>query len=137
MDHFQSMRQATTMGTALFRHTLNIVGACALLLGILGIFLPLLPTTPFLLLASACFARGSPRLHGWLLSNKLFGPYLRDFEQGKGIPLKAKVVAVAMLWTSMAFAIYQTSSLLLAGLLSVVGIGVTVYLLACLPTRRA
>ncbi len=125
------------MRAVLCRHTLNIVGACAVLLGILGIFLPLLPTTPFLLLASACFARGSPRLHGWLLSNKLFGPYLRDFEQGKGIPLKAKVIAVAMLWTSMAFAIYQTRSLLLSGLLCMVGIGVTAYLCAWLPTRRA
>ncbi len=125
------------MRAVLYRHTLNIVGACAVLLGTLGLFLPLLPTTPFLLLASACFARGSPRLHGWLLSNKLFGPYLRDFEQGKGIPLKAKVIAVAMLWISMTFAIYQSRSLLLSGLLCMVGIGVTVYLLACLPTRRA
>lgn len=125
------------MRAALFRHTLNIVGMCALLLGILGIFLPLLPTTPFLLMASACFARGSPRLHGWLLSNKRFGPYLRDFEDGKGIPRKAKVVAVGMLWASMGMAMHATSSLLLAGVLCVIGIGVTAYLLICLPTRRA
>jgi len=123
------------MRTALLNKLLNLLGLCAVLLGILGIFLPLLPTTPFLLLASACFARGSPRLHGWLLSHRLFGPYLRDFEEGKGIPRKAKILAMVMMWTSLVYAIAQTHSLLLAGLLCAVGIGVSTYMLAFLPTR--
>ena len=124
------------MRAALLNNLLLILGLCAVVLAILGVFLPLLPTTPFLLLASACFARGSPRLHGWLLSNKVFGPYLRDFEQGKGIPRKAKLTALALMWGSLAYAITQSASMLLTGLLCVAGIGVTTYLLAFLPTRR-
>lgn len=124
------------MRAALLNNILITLGLCAVVLAILGVFLPLLPTTPFLLLASACFARGSPRLHGWLLSNKLFGSALRDVEQGKGIPRRAKLTAVVLLWGSLAYAITQSGSALLTGLLCVVGIGVTTYLLAFLPTRR-
>jgi uncharacterized membrane protein YbaN (DUF454 family) len=80
---------------------LNIAGVIALLLAILGLFLPLLPTTPFLLLASACFARGSTRLHRWLLQHRVFGAYLRNVEAGNGIPLRAKIVALALMWTSL------------------------------------
>jgi uncharacterized protein len=124
------------MKTAVLKHTLNIIGLIAVVLAILGVFLPLLPTTPFLLLASACFARGSERLHGWLLNNKLFGTALRDFEQGKGMPLKAKIVAVTLLWASLAFSIFKASSVILIALLICVGIGVTTYLLAFVPTAR-
>ncbi|OJX76815.1 YbaN family protein [Magnetospirillum sp. 64-120] len=72
-------------------------------LGVIGIFLPLLPTTPFLLLALWCFARSSRRFHSWLLNHSRFGPLLRDWEQHRVIPLRAKVVAVgsmsiAMVW---------------------------------------
>jgi uncharacterized protein len=125
------------MKTAVLKHTLNVIGLVAVVLAILGVFLPLLPTTPFLLLASACFARSSERLHGWLLNNKLFGTALRDFEQGKGMPLKAKIVAVTLLWASLAFSIFKASSVILIGLLICVGIGVTTYLLAFVPTRPA
>ena len=66
-------------------------------LGLLGAFLPLLPTTPFVLLTAACFARGSDRWHAWLLRNRLFGPVLRDWRQGGAISLKSKCVATIML----------------------------------------
>ena len=125
------------MKTAVLKHTLNIIGLIAVVLAILGVFLPLLPTTPFLLLASACFARGSDRLHGWLLNNKLFGSAIRDFEQGKGMPRKAKIMAVALLWASLAFSVFKASSVIVIALLVCVGIGVTTYLLAFVPTRPA
>ena len=125
------------MKTAALKHTLNIIGLIAVVLAILGVFLPLLPTTPFLLLASACFARGSDRLHGWLLNNKLFGSAIRDFEQGKGMPRKAKIMAVALLWASLAFSVFKASSVIVIALLVCVGIGVTTYLLAFVPTRPA
>jgi uncharacterized protein len=123
------------MKTAALKHTLNIIGLIAVVLAILGVFLPLLPTTPFLLLASACFARGSERLHGWLLNNKLFGTVLRDFEQGKGMPLKAKIMALVLLWASLAYSIFQLKNVLLMSLLIAIGVAVTSYLLAFVPTR--
>jgi uncharacterized protein len=125
------------MKTAALKHTLTIIGLIAVVLAILGVFLPLLPTTPFLLLASACFARGSERLHGWLLNNKLFGTAIRDFEQGKGMPRKAKIMAVTLLWASLAFSVFKASSVIVIALLVCVGIGVTTYLLAFVPTRPA
>lgn len=125
------------MKSAALKHTLNVIGLIFVALAVLGVFLPLLPTTPFLLLASACFARGSERLHDWLLNNKLFGTALRDFEQGKGIPLKGKVAAVGLMWTSLAWTVFYASSVLLIGALLAVGVGVTTYLLAFVPTRAA
>ncbi len=124
------------MKNSLLAPVLNLIGVVALGLGILGIFLPLLPTTPFLLLASACFARGSTRMHNWLLNNKVFGKYIRDFEQGKGIPLKGKVVAVSMLWLSLGYAAYQASRLPLTLLLLAIGVGVSMYLTVFVPTRE-
>lgn len=81
------------------------VGSLSLGLGILGIFLPLLPTTPLLLLAAACYIRSSKRLYHWLITNKRFGPYIRNYREGNGIPLKAKVVGVTLLWVSMLFSV--------------------------------
>ncbi len=108
---------------------LNIIGSIAVVLAILGIFLPLLPTTPFLLLASACYMRGSQRLHRWLLANRVFGEYLRNFEDKKGMPRKAKIMTLALLWVSMAFSIYTVDPLLVKGILFSIGIGVTVLIL--------
>jgi len=106
----------------------NIAGTVALLLGILGIFLPLLPTTPFLLLASACYMRGSERMHRWLMNQRHLGPYLRNFQAGRGIPLRAKITALAVMWTSLTLSIWIVPLLWVRLLLLVPGIAVTVYL---------
>lgn len=113
----------------------NLIGVLAVLLGVLGVFLPLLPTTPFLLLAAACFARGSGRMHGWLLGNPVFGTYLRDFEQGKGIPARAKALALLMMWGSLVVAMRRYDVLAVQLVLAAIGAGVSFYLLR-LPTRR-
>lgn len=73
------------------------IGLFFLLLGGIGVFLPLLPTTPFVLLAAACFARSSPRMHGWVLQSKLFGPILQDWEKNKCVSPKVKVLALFMM----------------------------------------
>lgn len=105
---------------------LNVIGSIAVVLAILGVFLPLLPTTPFLLLASACYVRGSERMHRWLLNNRLFGEYLRNIEEKRGLPLRAKIVALALLWGSMSYSIWIVPAALLKGALVVIGIGVTI-----------
>ncbi len=114
----------------------NAAGVLALLLGILGLFLPLLPTTPFLLLASWCFARGSDRLHRWLLSHRVFGEYLRNFEAGRGIPLKAKILATVMLWSSLLWAMRRFDSPTIPALMVLTGACVSIYLWRFLPTLR-
>lgn len=85
---------------------LSIVGYIAVVLGVLGIFLPLLPTTPFLLLASACFMRSSPRLHKKLMDSPL-GGYVRAYTDGRGIPRHAKLVILAILWASLTYSFTQ------------------------------
>lgn len=108
-------------------------GGLALACGIAGIFIPLLPTTPFLLLASACFLRGSPRAHRWLHAHPRIGPYLTAFEEGRGVPLRSKVAAIATLWVSMGLTIAWVARLWPAVMLAVLACGVTFYLLR-LPT---
>lgn len=93
-------------------------------LGLLGVLLPVLPTTPFLLLAAACFARSSPRLHGWLLGHPLFGPPIRNWEENGAISAKAKRLAVgsmaAVLLVSLILGL-SWKILLLQGALIAVG----------------
>jgi uncharacterized membrane protein YbaN (DUF454 family) len=114
----------------------NLAGLLAVLLGVLGIFLPLLPTTPFLLLAAACFARGSARMHRALLDHPVCGAFISDFQQGKGIPARAKVLALLMMWSSLGFALWRYEALALRVLLAAIGLGVSIYLLR-LPNARA
>lgn len=84
---------------------LIIAGTISLVLGVLGIMLPLLPTTPFLLLSAACYVRSSDKLYQWLITNKYIGPYILNYQEGKGIPLKAKIIGVSLLWISMLYTI--------------------------------
>lgn len=80
---------------------LAALGLLSLGLGILGIFLPVLPTTPLLLLAAALFFRSSPRLYDWLLEHPKLGPYIRNFREHKAIPLKIKVLSVSLVWLTL------------------------------------
>ena len=82
----------------LVRGLLMVGGTFFLVLGLIGIALPILPTTPFLLLAAFCYARSSKRFYDWLLNHRWFGEYIRDYQEGRGIPLKAKVMGLSLLW---------------------------------------
>lgn len=81
-------------------------GTLCVLLGVIGIFLPLLPTTPFMLLAAACFARSSRRFHDWLLTNRTFGPLIREWEQHRSIPRRTKLTAIVLMSLTLAASIF-------------------------------
>jgi uncharacterized membrane protein YbaN (DUF454 family) len=80
-------------------------GILSLALGCVGIFLPLLPTTPFVILAAACFAQSSPRLHGWLTNHRLFGPLIRDWRDHRAIPRRGKIAAVVAMAAAFGFSL--------------------------------
>lgn len=88
------------------RYSLMAAGWLSIALGVIGIFLPVMPTTPFLLLAAACFLRSSPRFYRWLVGHPRLGPWVRDYLEGEGIPLRAKVYAIATMWLSVALSCY-------------------------------
>lgn len=116
------------------RWILIACGWIAIVGGVVGIFLPIVPTVPFLLLAVACFARSSERFHRWLVEHNHLGPLLRDYLRGGGIPLRAKRFAIGMVWVS-----FPASTFLFARdfwlkvLLMSAAVGITLYLLS-LPT---
>lgn len=110
---------------------LVFAGTLSLVLGIIGIFVPLLPTTPFLLLSAAAYFKSSPRLYAWLMNHPQLGPYIRNFRENKAIPLRAKVISVALLWVTMGYCLFFLNLLLWVRiLLGCVLIGVTWHILS-------
>ncbi|MFI3292833.1 MAG: YbaN family protein [Rikenellaceae bacterium] len=114
-----------------------ILGSVSLVLGIIGIVVPLLPTTPFLLLSATLYLHSSPRLYAWLLSTKYLGAYIRDYKEHRSVPLKSKIIALAMLWASLGYCIrWVVEGVLWAQLLLfAIGVGVTWHILS-LKTKR-
>lgn len=105
-------------------------GTLAVILGAIGMFVPVLPTTPFLLLAAFCYARGSQRFHHWLLNNRWFGTYIKNYREGRGMTLRLKALTLAALWLTIGLtALYAVpvwwGRLLLFG----VAVGVTAHLI--------
>jgi len=120
----------------LLRWLLITLGLLATGLGVVGIFVPLLPTTPLLLLAAACFARSSERFHGWLVQHRHLGPLIGGYLDGSGIPLRAKRAAITLILLTL-----PTSALLLVPplwlkLLLILLAACIVWYLLRLPTRR-
>jgi uncharacterized membrane protein YbaN (DUF454 family) len=106
-----------------------ILGTFFLGIGIIGILVPVLPTTPFLLLASFFYARSSKRLYNWLLANKIIGAYIRNYIDGKGIPLKVKTFTITLLWVVIiATVVFAVEELVLRIILVLVAIGVSVHI---------
>ena len=111
------------------RWILLSVGSLSLGLGIVGMFLPVIPTTPFLLLAAACYARSSERFYSWLLNNRWFGTHIKNYREGKGILLKIKVLVLVLLWSAIGYSIFLFPFLWVRILLILVAIGVTLHIL--------
>jgi broad specificity phosphatase PhoE/uncharacterized membrane protein YbaN (DUF454 family) len=110
---------------SIVRIILVVIGTISLVLGIMGIILPVLPTTPFLLLSAACYLRGSKRLYQLLISNKYVGKYIKDYREGRGIPKRAKIYALVLLWPTIGFTVIFVIPLIWAKLL-LIGIAVVV-----------
>lgn len=122
----------------LLRALLIGLGSLSLALGVVGIVVPLLPTTPFLILAAACYLRSSERLYRWLTRNRVLGDYLHHYHRGNGIPLKVKVLALGCLWVSILASTWLVIPEHLPwgkALLLAIALGVTVQILR-IRTRR-
>lgn len=116
------------------RYVLLVLGWVFLGLGLLGMALPVLPTTPFVLLAAACFLRSSERLHRWLVSHPVFGEQIAGYLAGKGLRRRTKIVAISTLWASViASAVIFVPHPLGDALMVLTAAGVSLYLLR-LPT---
>lgn len=83
------------------RIVLTVCGTLCVALGVVGMFLPILPTTPFLLLAAVCYSRSSTRFHNWLITNRWCGDYIRNYREGRGIPLQQKILTLMLLWLTI------------------------------------
>jgi len=113
------------------RVLLIVAGTISTGLGILGMFLPLLPTTPFLILAAACYARSSDRFYNWLLNNRWFGSYIRNYLQKRSISLRAKVFTLALLWVVIGCSVaFAAESVALRLILVLIAIGVSIHVLS-------
>ncbi len=121
----------------MLRYVLLAVGWLSVALGMIGIFLPVLPTTPFLLLAAACFARSSPRFYHWLVEHPRLGPWIRDYLEGNGIPLKGKVYAIVSMWISILFSCYLVPLMWARGFMLTSAVLVTVYILRQKTLRKS
>ena len=120
------------------RALLIAAGTACVALGTLGIVLPLLPTTPFLLLAAVCYARSSPRLLHWLTHNRWFGAYIRNYREGHGIPLREKILTLSLLWITIGITvIFFVPLLWVEILLLLIATAVTIHLLRIKTMKAA
>ena len=109
---------------------LRIVGTISLILGILGIALPVLPTTPFLLLTAYCYLKSAPEWHKRLLESKHLGPYIKNFQENKCIPLHVKICSISLLWITICISCIFVSLLWVRILLPAIAVGVTIHILS-------
>jgi uncharacterized membrane protein YbaN (DUF454 family) len=112
-------------------------GTLCVAVGIAGVFLPVLPTTPFLLLAAICYARSSARFYRWLLTNRWCGEYIRNYREGRGITLKHKLLTAALLWLTIGYAVgFAVPRWWAKVILLGIAVGVTVHLVRIKTYRR-
>lgn len=104
------------------------IGTIALILGTIGAILPLLPTTPFVLLAAACYGRSSERLHAWLVNTKYFGEFIRHYKDKSGVRKITKIKAISFLWIALIISCFFIDIYWVWGILFIVGASVTTHI---------
>ena len=113
-----------------YRYLYLVSGVLLVAVGVIGIFLPILPTTIFLILASACFVKGSPKANDWLRNHKILGAYLKNYQDKSGLTVKAKILNISFLWLMiLTSAYFFTEEIFIRLLLLAIAIGVTTHLL--------
>ena len=131
---FLNKRKTTSK---LSRLVLILAGSFFVALGILGIFLPLLPSTPFLLLAAACYFRSSERFYYRLMNNKWLGNYIKSYRERKKIALKVKVLSLSFLWLTIGYSVFFVVNIfLLRVILILIAIGVTIHVLSIRTLKK-
>jgi len=117
------------MRTTTKKRLLIGAGTLCTVLGIIGIFVPILPTTPFLLLAAACYMRSSERFYHWLINNRIFGAYVRNYIEGRGMPIKIKIFTILLLWLTIGLTItFGVQNIIIRIILVCIAVGVTVHI---------
>lgn len=124
------------MSEKIKRQLLLAAGTLSLAIGIVGIFVPILPTTPFLLLAAGCYLRSSQRFYNWLMGNRFFGNYIRNYIEGRGIPLKVKLFIIILLWVTIGISIWLVAKPLVTIILLIVAVGVTLHIIFIRVKRK-
>ncbi|MGH2607532.1 MAG: YbaN family protein [Tepidiformaceae bacterium] len=119
------------------RPLLLLAGGVLVAVGAVGIFVPLLPTTIFLILAAGCFGRSSPGAYRWLTTNRLFGPVLKNYQEGGGATMRTKVGSVVFLWAGLGLAAWLVGIAWVALVLAAIGIAVTVHLVRLRTVGRS
>ncbi len=117
------------MVSPLKKFLLIAAGLLSLGLGSLGVVVPLLPTTPFLLISSYCFIRSSHRLYNWLINHRVFGEYIYNYVTHKAIKLETKILLIVLLWLSMGLSMLSINNIYVWVILPMVGIGVSIHIL--------
>jgi len=118
------------------RVLLITAGFIALGFGTVGIVIPVLPTTPFVLLAATCFANSSPKFYTWLRRNRLFGPFIDHYRNGTGVPTTQKVITLSVLWTGLLISAVLVDRGFVRAILAAVGVAVTWHVLSLRPRRQ-
>ncbi len=119
------------------RAALLVCGTLSLGLGLIGVIVPLLPTTCFLLLAAWCYARSSQRLYDRLMRARLIGPYLRRYRDSRVIPPRVKIAALVMMWITIGYAVLTYPNLWVRLALFAIAVGVTIHLQKLPGPRKA
>lgn len=134
IKHNQKVRMQKTESQSaklpgIYRYLYFISGVLLVAIGVIGIFLPILPTTIFLILASACFIKSSPKANEWLKNHKILGMYIQNYQDKSGLTIKSKIFNITLLWLMISVsAIFFTELWSIKFILFAIAIGVTVHL---------
>lgn len=137
MEQESELAKETNTRQKVVRAFFFVAGTVSLTIGAIGIVLPILPTTPLLLLALASYCRSSERMTKWVLTNKYFGSYIRRYKEGKGIPIKTKIIAIAALWITISYSAFFIVNIwwIVQLILFAIAIAVSIHIIR-LPTYR-